>query len=59
MVIAKANIYNAQTFRYNVLPVGMIETFTVLARNRLNLQNNRILKNFIYLSTQKLTGKDG
>lgn len=59
MVIAKEIIDNAQAFHYNVLPIGMIETVTVLAKDRLDPETKRVLKKFVRVSIQKLAGKDG
>ena len=57
--IAKEIIDNAKAFHYNVLPIGMIETITVLAKDRLDPETKRVLKKFVRISIQRLTGKDG
>jgi len=59
VVIAKEIIDNAKAFHYNVLPIGMIETITVLAKDRLDPETKRVLKKFVRISIQRLTGKDG
>jgi hypothetical protein len=59
VVIAKEIIDDAKAYHYNVIPVGMIEGITVLARDRLDPETKRVLKKFVALSIKKLRGKDG
>jgi hypothetical protein len=59
VVIAKEIIDDAKAYHYNVIPVGMIEGITVLARDRLDPETRRVLKKFVAVSLKKLRGKDG
>jgi hypothetical protein len=59
VVIAKEIINNAKAYHYNVIPIGMIEGITVLAKDRLDPETKRVLKKFVAVSLKKLRGKDG
>jgi len=59
VVIAKEIINNAKAFHYNVLPIGMCQKITVLARDRLDRKTKRMLKKFVRVSMAKLRRKDG
>jgi hypothetical protein len=58
VVIAKEIIDDA-FYHYNVIPVGMIEGITILAKDRLDPETKRVLKKFVAVSIKKLRGKDG
>ena len=59
VVIAKEIIDNAKAFHYNVIPIGMCQKVTVLAKDRLDPKTRRVLKKFVHVAIAKIRGNDG
>lgn len=59
LVIAKELVRTCDAFHYNVIPLGMIETIRVLAREVLDLDDVKILKKFVRNCLRQLLQKDG
>lgn len=59
LVIAKELVRTCDAFHYNAIPIGMIETIHVLAREALNLDEVKVLKKFVHSCLKRLQEKDG
>ncbi|MEM2102316.1 MAG: hypothetical protein QXM22_02240 [Candidatus Bathyarchaeia archaeon] len=59
LVIAKELVRTCDAFHYNVIPLGMVETINIVAKEILNLDNISILKKFVHSFLRRPRQNDG
>jgi len=59
LVIAKELVRTCDAFHYNVIPLGMVETINIVAKETLKLDNISVLKKFIHSFPLRSREKDG